>query len=254
MVDTLGIYNNNTIYNENAFDVNKHIEKGVNFMNYTKMYGDAKENKFSLLTDTSSPTIGSIVEAFQEGNLSIGASARYNEHEQSEQKKNFDSLLSSYTTSYNIFNEALLNLTPSADDLAQRNIMEQDLNEKYAQLSSLANTIQGNLQQLAEAKNSNADKINITTLQLTTKMNALKKQQQKMKLHKYDNDTIDGGLETGALASTSFQLHYLVYLIIFITVFAFILNLAINPNADAMNATYVLGALLAVYAITRWII
>ena len=31
-------------------------------------------------------------------------------------------------------------------------------------------------------------------------------------------------------------------------------HLSINPNANVVNATYVLGALLAVYAITRWII
>ena len=256
MDDTLGIYNNNTIYNENTFDVNKHMEQGVSFINYSKMYSDAKENKFSFLSDTSSPNISSIVEAMQGGSNSTGANARHIRHEHSEQEEQFNSLLSSYTTLYNTFNASLLKSNPSANDLAQRKIMEQDLSTKYVQLSSLANTIQNNLQKWQASRNDSMNDVNRTTQRLWTKMNALERQQQKMKhlQHRYDNSTIDGQLETTALASNSFQLHYLVYLIVFITVFAFILNLSINPNANAMNAVYVLGALLAVYAISRWII
>ena len=257
MDDTLGIYNNNTIYNENTFNVDKHMKQGINFMNYGKMYSNAKENQFSLLTDTSAPTIGSIVEAWQDGPNSTDANAQAQKTGgQTDQEARFNSLLSAYSVSYNTFNTLLLKPSPSADDLAQRKVMEQDLSEKYQQLSSLANIIQGNFQQLQDLRNGNMNNADKTNQQLLIEMDELERQHRKMKhsQHRYDNDTIDGELEAGSLINNSFQLHYLVYLIISITVIAFILNLSINPNANAMNAIYVLGALLTVYAISRWII
>ena len=219
------------------------------------MYSNAKENKFSYLSDTSSPNIVSIVEAMQGDPNSTDSNARYIRHERSEQEEQFNSLLSSYTALYNTFNASLLIPQPSADDLAQRKIMEQDLSAKYVQLSSLARNIQNNLQKWQATRNGDMNELDINR-QLWSKINTLERQQEKLKHYQdsYDINTIDGQLETTALANTSFQLHYLVYLIVFITVFAFILNLSINPNANVVNATYVLGALLAVYAITRWII
>lgn len=255
MDDALGIYNNNTIYNKNTFDVNKHMEQGVSFINYSKMYSNAKENKFSYLSDTSTPNIVSIVEAMQGDQSSIDTNARHIRHERSEQEEQFNSLLSSYTALYNTFNASLLKPNPSADDLAQRKIMEQDLSAKYMQLSSLARNIQNNLQKWQATRNGDMNELDINR-QLWSKIKELERQQRKMEHTQYRSDinTIDGQLETTALANTSFQLHYLVYLIVFITVFAFILNLSINPNANVVNAIYVLGALLAVYVITRWII
>ena len=132
MDDTLGIYNNNTIYNENTFDVNKHMEQGISYMNYGKMYRNAKENKFSFLSDTSSPNIASIIEAMQgDHDDSTSFNAHHIEHERSEVEEQFNSLLSAYAASYNTFNASLLKPTPSTSDLAQRRVMEQDLTAKY---------------------------------------------------------------------------------------------------------------------------
>ncbi len=261
MDDTLGIYNNNTVYDENTFDVNKHIEQGIEFMNYGKMYGKAKDNNFSLLTDTSSPNIGSIIEAYRDGPDSTGAEAFAPKNSggnsgQTAQEAQFNALLSAYTTSYNTFNASLLKRTFKKSDLAQRKAMEKDLNTKYQQLASLARSIQGNFQHLKSVTSDTTNSSRKANQQLLAKMNELKQQQRKMKhlQHMYDVDSIDGGVETTLLAHNSFHMHYMVYLIVIITVLAFILNLFINPNANVMNATYVVGALFAVYVISRWMI
>jgi hypothetical protein len=68
----------------------------------------------------------------------------------------------------------------------------------------------------------------------------------------YDNDSVDGALEYSALRMNSNYYHVFVYLLVAATLFGFIFNLMVNPDANVLNAIYVLGALFVVYFISRY--
>ena len=69
--------------------------------------------------------------------------------------------------------------------------------------------------------------------------------------NKYDKDTVAGIIETSQLNMTSMYYHLFVYLASAITLIAFTLNLMANPNANAMQALYVVGALFVVFFISQ---
>jgi hypothetical protein len=81
---------------------------------------------------------------------------------------------------------------------------------------------------------------------------------QKNGLHelnnKYDDTTVRGAMETSELNMTSMYYHVFVYLAIAATLIAFVFNLMVNPDASVVNATFVLGALFAVYIISKYFI
>jgi len=49
----------------------------------------------------------------------------------------------------------------------------------------------------------------------------------------------------------SMYYHYFVYFIITVTLLSFTFNIMVNPNANVMNAMFVVGALLLVFFISR---
>lgn len=63
--------------------------------------------------------------------------------------------------------------------------------------------------------------------------------------------TINGVIETSKLKMTSMYFHYFVYFIIAVTLLAFTFNIMVNPDANVMNAIFVMGALLLVFFISR---
>jgi len=63
--------------------------------------------------------------------------------------------------------------------------------------------------------------------------------------------TINGVIETSTLKMTSMYFHYIVYFIIAVTLLAFTFNTIVNPDANVMNAIFVMGALLLVFFISR---
>ena len=262
--DSLGIYNNNTSYDSTSYDstsnestltnLDKDIQQGVAFMKYSKEFENAKDNQFSLLANTSGPNVGSIIEAYQDGRNSTQNNSQVTQGRMSPTEAQFNTLLSEYTRAYTTFNAALLKPRPSTNDLALQKAMEQQLLLRYQQLYSLANTLQNNSKPAHSFVVTNMN--NGMHRRLSAKMVELN-QQTKLLQHaaKRSEDTdVKGQLETTSLSTTSNHLHYLVFLITAITVIAFIVYLTVNPTADVTRVIYVMGILLVIYVVSRWII
>lgn len=256
MFDSLDIFNNNeyenTHYGSNSINLNQDIQQGIQFMNYSKEYGTVKNNNFSLLENTSAPNVGSIIEALNNGSDSTQNRLNVLQQELSADEAQLNTLLSAYASSYSSFSASLLKPHPTSADLAQRTTMEQNLNSKYQQIKSLADTIQTNLQELKNTGLTNPAKqheIEIKMSELSNQMNEI----QNFNI-KTDLSSIKGQLETTKLNSISNHLHYLVFLITAITVIAFIMYLTLNPNANVTRLIYVVGALVVIYVISRWIL
>jgi hypothetical protein len=87
-------------------------------------------------------------------------------------------------------------------------------------------------------------------------LNELDKSKKKIKeiSDKYDLESINGAMETTELNMTSMYYHVFVYMAIVITLIAFIFNLMVNPNANVLNAIYVLVALSMVYIVSKYFV
>jgi len=66
-----------------------------------------------------------------------------------------------------------------------------------------------------------------------------------------NNHTLNGRIESSRLVMRSMYFHYFVYFTIAITLVAFTFNSMVNPNANSINAIFVVGALLLVFFISR---
>ena len=245
MDSNLGIYNNHHMYNENInYDINKHIEQGVQFKKYEKNYqGD---NEHGLLQNSSSSEWGSIVDAtssnnainqrqFVEGMTPPPLSA---------DAANFNQLVSAYSTLYNTYSTTMLRRPPTD---AERIAMETALTQQKMTIVAAANQLQIDISALASG-----DSIIPPPTQLNDAMQQLKNQNKLLdSTDKYHTDTVLGKLETTELNMNSMYYHYFVYFVLSITLIAFTFNILVNPNANVMNAIYVVGALLAVYFISR---
>ena len=259
--NNLGVYNNDTIYNEYKPNVNGDIAQGTDFMNYRKLTDNNEKNKYSLLFASSSPELDSIVEAFRDGDDST--QLRYSrdtiDRELSENQRKFNSLLTSYATAYKTYNASLLNKKPTEDDLEQRARMENHLNRIYRDLTTLAITIKNDINKLnaTTQRIGRDDKYDSTKIHrdIMSKMNELTAQRKKMEDRpRYHQATINGKLETTNLNTTSIEAHYIVYFIVTITIIAYVFYIALSPNADVIHATYVVIALVVVYVVSRWVI
>lgn len=251
MFDNLDININNKrhMYNENMdyYDINTHIEQGKQFKIYGKKYYSDNEHK--LLEDSSSPEWGSIVEAMTspdsvkkrngnvEGMVSMASLSQNNAE--------FNNQLTSYSTLYNMYMSTMLQKPPTDE---ARIAMEAELARKKAAL-------------LAAASQLNADMINNSSSNDAIRATIAEKQNNlrsfianheiPVSKNQYDESTISGKIETTSLNMTSIYYHYLVYFIITVTLISFTFNMLVNPNANPMNAAYVLGALFIVYFITK---
>ena len=209
MFENLGIYNNHHMYNENIdFDINKHIEQGVQYNNYGKRY--QAENTYSLLQASSSPEWSSIVEA-----MTLPASVQQTQNivalnDPSPDAVTFHNLVSTYATLYKTYISTMLTKPPT--DI-QRVAMENTLAQQQAVIVTVAQQI--------KAKKA------------------------------YHQDTIAGKIETTTLNMNAMYYHYFVYFVIAVTLLAFTFNMLVNPNANVLNAMYVVGALLVVYYFAR---
>ena len=91
-------------------------------------------------------------------------------------------------------------------------------------------------------------------IEMQSKTNDVNKYRENQEEYErnYDNDSVDGALEYSALRMNSNYYHVFVYLLVAATLFGFIFNLMVNPDANVLNAIYVLGALFVVYFISRY--
>ena len=252
MVASLG-YNSYHMYNENLdYDINKHIEQGVQFKKYGENY--VKDNEHKLLGDSSSPAWGSIVEAMT-GSDSTQVSASYLARQVSEKEVLFNQLMTTYSTLYNTYRSTMLTKAPTDTD---RIAMETELKLQITNIKALAQQITDDFTVLSSKMNNLSttnDDLNKTMednqIRIAGKINQLTAKGLTLGSDKYDEVSIAGQTETTGLNMTSMYYHYLVYFIIAITLISFSFNLMVNPNANVMNAVYVLGALLLVYFISR---
>jgi hypothetical protein len=84
-------------------------------------------------------------------------------------------------------------------------------------------------------------------------LNVHKKKIEEMR-ENYDLESINGAMETTELNMNSMYYHVFVYMLIALTLFAYIFNLLVNPNANVLNAIFVLGSLSMVYIISKYFV
>ena len=137
MSTNLGIYNNHHMYNENInFDINKHIEQGVQFKKYGTKY--ESDNAHNLLQDSSSPEWSSIVEAMT---LPMSINQAQNivalNHD-SPDAATFNNLVSNYATLYKSYTTNMVTKRPND---AQRVAMENALDQQHDVIVAVAKQI-----------------------------------------------------------------------------------------------------------------
>jgi hypothetical protein len=230
---------------DTTYDINKHIEQGVEFK---KLEGKIRgENDHKFLQDTSGPEWESIREAMSSYD-STSAPNKITISPPSDEAKNFNNLVSSYSAAYNIYTSTMLKKTPTDAD---RVAMEASLTSQKASIIAAANQLKITERSSTRTDLFSAIEANNTSLQYD--LFELKRQLQKSRQinNKYDKDTVGGIIETSQLNTTSMYYHLFVYLAIAITLIAFTLNLITNPAANPIQALYVVGALFVVFFISQ---
>ena len=235
MDDDLDVYN----------IINADTDQGSSFLNYKKKYN----NVHDLLAISSSPEVGSIVEAL-DGTDSISQYKSAKEQQLSADQATFNTLLSQYTTLYNTYIASIK--TPLPTD-SSNNVIIANLQSKNTQLIQLAEKILGGINSIQTTSNTLNTSIQSKQAKLKDDLNKLQIQQSKMSTRKYDMDSVEGAIETTGLSMNSSFMQYIVYFFIGITLLVFIFNMTINPEADIMKASFFLIALCSVYIISRWV-
>jgi hypothetical protein len=143
--------------------------------------------------------------------------------------------------------------TPSATDSSNNTVAQANLQDLNTRLLTLARTIATGLTSLNVADTELRSSIAKKQTELQTYIAKLETQHGQLisKIQTNELDSIDGAVETTTLHVQSVYFHYIVYFFIGIVLIVFIFNISVNPNANAMNAVFFLGALLAVYLLSR---
>lgn len=238
MSNDLGIYNNYHMYNKNDnYDINKHIEHGVEFLKFKKR---KHETDHTLLQTSTSSDYGSIIEALDGDDSVPPTSTTTDVYPMSEEEESFKILLSEYSTLYTTYMSTML--TKDVSDL-ERIKMENTLNMKKSVLLDLAYQLMNNSGSSLTSTIDNQNKI----MNYINELNTI----TINKKNPYDENTVKGKLETTQLNMTSMHYHYIVYFLICVTLISFTFNLIVNENADVMNAIIVVGGLLIIFLVSR---
>lgn len=247
MVDNLGIYNSQV---ESDYDINKHIEQGVQFKDFGKNFYSANEYKF--LQESTAPEWQSIVDTCN-GENSTKKRGIIEGLTGTVEQANFNTLVSQYARDYNTYTSTLLKNPPTD---ASRRAAEAALFTQKTNIVSAATHLNTNLQQIILKSPDLNRALYLTNTGLSNNLSDLvdKKYQLDEQIDKYDDDSVNGALESTELNMTSMHYHVFVYLIIVVTLIAFIFNLMVNPNANVLNAIFVVGALLMVYIISKYFV
>ena len=249
----LGIYNDDA---GNEKNINKHIEQGISFRNYFNNYVNAKENDHSLLSNTFFPAMNEgeiaepfVAEPFVAETLSTETymEGLTNPTGENNNIAKFNTLLNDYKTLYNTYKSELIAKTPSPT------VTSAQLESKYTELTVAAQTL------LANTPGTGPDQaaINNKFIEIKTKMDEISKQYNPNNLSEVDQkklqDTLNGQIETGILKMNSVYYFYIVYFLVAVTIIGMTFNLMVNPNADVMKSVYVVGGILAIYTIAKYI-
>jgi len=248
-MDDLDIYN---------ISLNADTEQGSSFLNYRKQYAKASGNNHDLLAESSSPELGSIIEAI-DGTDSVSQYKSVIETALSKDQAAFNTLLTQYTTDYNSYissayiTNAAKGIKPSVTDSSNNIIAKANLQSLNGKLIALAQTIISQINSLQTTDSTFKQKIKTQEASLIDYINKFKEQHQKFASIRTDQDSLDGAIETSSLSMNSVYFHYIVYFFIGIILIVFIFNLSINPEADVMKASFFIIALSSIYIISRWV-
>lgn len=240
----LGInnYHNYHSYNKNSQNnMNSHTIQGKLFNKYNNKYKSIIENKGGFLTKLTSG-FGSVIEAME----SIESVQKSNDDLKrtsiiTEQEDEMNKLTSEYSTMYNTYTENSGSMTDK-----ERKDIEEELLVKKNRLKLLSENIKNEMNRLLSDNNIVAEKETETTDAIEG--------MQGFDADDYlnlDEDTVRGKLETTKLRMTSNYYYYLVYFIISITLLSFTFNVLVNPNADVMNALFVVGGIVVIFLISK---
>ena len=235
----LGI-NNYHSYNKNSQNnMNSHTIQGKLFNNYNTKYNTIIENKGGLLTKLTSG-FGSVIEAME----SIESVQKSNDDLKrtsviTEQEDEMNKLTSEYSTMYKTYTENSASMTDK-----ERKDIETELLVKKNRLKLLSENIKNEMNQLLKDNN-------ITDANTDANANTDAIEGMQGFGITDDEDTIHAKLETTKLRMTSNYYYYLVYFIIAITLLSFTFNIMVNPNADVMNALFVIGGIVVIFLISK---
>jgi hypothetical protein len=226
------------------------MAQGKTFNLYSKKYESVTGNNLPYLTLTSSPNWTSIIEALN-GDNSLGQMNAVIKKKISEYEAEYNQILSAYSVQYKIFSNSILNVSATqpltASDIQKNAIIVADLRTKNARLLTLARLIVTDINKLETSDKTNQLSLNQQRIELINSMNKLESEKQEMYTKKYDEDSLTGSIETSELNHRSKYIHYLVLFIIAVTILSFLFYISVNPNANVMNAVYVVGTLIILY-------
>ena len=254
--DNLGIYDTNNI------DVNDSANiQGVSFMDYRTKFTKSGSNEHELLTKSSSPKVGSIVEAMN-GSNSVEGYQSAAQQTLSTDEAAFNVLISRYTTAYNNYISSTymtkLNngIAPSTTDSSNNDVIEDNLKKLNDELLILATKIVGQINSLkTNTDDVLRESIEIQKESLTRRIAELQTHRNNLNHTNtnFDRDSVDGAIETTTLNLDAFYVHFIVYLFIGAVLIVFIFNISVNPEANTTKATFFIVALFSVYIISRWV-
>ena len=247
MVDNLGIYNSQA---DSEYDINQHIQQGSQFKQFGQNMYSANGDTF--LQESSGPEWGSIADASNDDN-SIKKRGMLEGMAMTPEHVEFNNMVSQYATAHNAYTSNILRNSPTD---ASRQAAETALLAQQNNVMSAANQIGARWQDANVSRWKIENALNNTQTNMNKKLRHLAAQKNKFNNlnNKYDDTTVHGAMETSALNMNSMYYHVFVYLAIAATLLAFVFNLMVNPNASVLNATFVLGALFAVYIISKYFI
>jgi hypothetical protein len=245
MVDNLGIYNSHV---NSDYDINKHIEQGVQFKQYGRKIYPANEHNF--LQESSSSKWGSVVDAYN-GDNSVIKRGLIEGMTMTEDQIQFNNLVSQYVTDYKTYTSNFLQ-KPAND--ASRKAAEEALLIQKNNIITAANELNDTMQEnrdyqveLDDLLYDNQRDID----EVVDKIDEYKNSEGDWKI-KHDGITLDGKMEASALRMNSMYYHVFVYLTIAAALVAFTFYFMVNPEANTLNAIYVVVALLGIYFISRY--
>ena len=224
------------MYNMNGLDIlNEHIEQGIDFTHIK----NNNKNDFSLLGESFFPNLENkytIIEGFP-----------------TPIDTEFNRLLNEYIILNNRYNTELTSTT--------KTVTPAQLNEKYIALKNEANSLKTKMNTLGGQNTNIITNITSNIAELNEKLNQINQLQNpldqttQMNIEETQpNDTLYGKLETTSLSMTSTYYHYIVYFLVCVTIIAMTFNLLFNPNADVMKSVFVVGGILAIYFISKYIV
>jgi len=234
----MALINNNYNLGKNTYhsygkysqkNMNSSIIQGKLFNQYADKYDSVTKNKGGLLSKLTSG-FGSIKEAMgdidsiQKSNDDLKSTTLITTYEDE-----MDQLKTEYSTMYNSFIE---NQSSLSDE--ERSNIEQELLSKKKRLELLAENIKNEMNTLLKSS-----ELNDTT------------QTEGFQDFYIDQTTTNAKLETTKLRMTSNYYFYLVYFIIAVTLLSFTFNIMVNPNADVMNAIFVVGGIVIIFLISK---